>query len=92
MNKQLKVSLTVRLVEPREISSIKYCIVLGRYGCWFYSLNILTVLVPQELELEVSQLRQDREQLETDCKKIQTNLNSKTQLLNTQEEVRRVCD
>lgn len=65
---------------------------LGRYGCWFYSLNILIVLVPQELELEVSQLRQDREQLETDCKKIQTNLNSKTQLLNTQEEVRRVCD
>lgn len=65
---------------------------LGRYGCWFYSLNILIVLVPQELELEVSQLRQDREQLETDCKKIQANLNSKTQLLNTQEEVRRVCD
>lgn len=53
---------------------------------------ILAVLVPQELELEVSQLRQDREQLETDCKKIQTDLNSKTQLLNTQEEVRRVCD
>lgn len=65
---------------------------LGRYGCWFYFLNILVVLVPQELELEVSQLRQDREQLETDCKKIQANLNSKTQLLNTQEEVRRVCD
>ena len=74
------------------MSSIKYCIVLGRYDCWFYSLNILIVLVPQELELEVSQLRQDREQLETDCKKIQTNLNSKTQLLNTQEEVRCVCD
>lgn len=89
MNKQLKVSLTVRLVEPRKI---RYCIVLGRYGCWFYSLNILTVLVPQELELEVSQLRQDREQLETDCKKIQSNLNSKTQLLNTQGEVRCVCD
>lgn len=65
---------------------------LGRYGCWFYSLNILIVLVPQELELEVSQLHQDREQLETDCKKIQANLNSKTQLLNTQEEVRRVYD
>lgn len=54
--------------------------------------NILAVLVPQELELEVSQLRQDREQLETDCKKIQTDLNSKTQLLNTQEEVHRVCN